>query len=193
MCYNVITGSAPSYLYEQLNLYCPSHSSSDTRMLKLQHCNHKTHGFRTFSCFGPHIGNNLPQDIRHSATLSSFKSKLKTFLYSEYFSYATLSITPISLYSVLLCVCVCVCVCVCARIFCVVTLEPLSTLCVSFFYLFFFTLHIFIADNISILMYIMCVILCLFSALSRRVGTLQISIIIIINYYEVEDQYCMYY
>ena len=38
--------------------------------------------------------------------------------------------------------------------------------------------YIFIADNIS--MYIMCVILCLFSALSLRVGTLQISIIIII-------------
>ena len=33
-------------------------------------------------------------------------------------------------------------------------------------------------DNISISMYIMCV--CLFSALSRRVGSLQISIIIII-------------
>ena len=44
--------------------------------------------------------------------------------------------------------------------------------------LFCFT-YIFIADNISISMYIMCVILCLFSALSRRVGALQISIIII--------------
>ena len=32
----------------------------------------------------------------------------------------------------------------------------------------------------SISMYIMCVILCLFRALSRRVSTLQISIIIII-------------
>ena len=41
-------------------------------------------------------------------------------------------------------------------------------------------IYIFIADNISISMYIMCVILCLFSALSRRVGTLQISIIIIV-------------
>ena len=38
----------------------------------------------------------------------------------------------------------------------------------------------FIADNISISMYIMCVILCLLSALSRRVGALQICIIIII-------------
>ena len=41
-------------------------------------------------------------------------------------------------------------------------------------------LYIFIADNISILMYIMCVILCLFSALSRRVGALQMSIILYI-------------
>ena len=40
----------------------------------------------TLSHFGPHIWNNLPQDIRHSATLFSFKSQLKTFLFSEYFS-----------------------------------------------------------------------------------------------------------
>ena len=89
MCYKVITGSAPSYLSELLHLYSPSRSlrsSSDTRMLKIQRFNRKTHGFRTFSQFGPYIWNNLPQDIRHSATLSSFKSQLKTFLFSEYFS-----------------------------------------------------------------------------------------------------------
>ena len=84
MCYN-----APSYISELLHLYSPSRSlrsSSDTRMLKIQRFNRKTHGFRTFSHFGPHIWNNLPQDIRHSATHSSFKSQLKTFLFSEYFS-----------------------------------------------------------------------------------------------------------
>ena len=89
MCYNAITGVAPSYLSEQLHLYSPSHSlrsSSDTRMLKIQRFNCKTHGFCTFSQFGPHIWNNLPQDIRHSASLSSFKSQLKAFLFSEYFS-----------------------------------------------------------------------------------------------------------
>ena len=87
--YNAITGSAPSYLSELLHLYSPSRSlrsSSDTRMLKLQRFNRKAYGFRTFSHFGPHIWNNLPQGIRHSATLSSFKSQLKTFLFSEYFS-----------------------------------------------------------------------------------------------------------
>ena len=89
MCYNAITGSAPSYLSELLHLHSPSRSlrsSSDTRMLKIQRFNRKTHGFRTFSHFGPHIWNNLPQDTRHSATLSFFKSQLETFLFSEYFS-----------------------------------------------------------------------------------------------------------
>ena len=84
MCYNAIRGSAPSYLSELLHLYSPSRSlrsSSDTRMLKIQRFNRKTHGYRTFSHFGPHIWNNLPQDIRHSATLSSFKSQLRTFLF----------------------------------------------------------------------------------------------------------------
>ena len=42
--------------------------------------------FLTFSHFGPHIWNNLPQDIRYSAILSYFKSQVKTFLFSEYFS-----------------------------------------------------------------------------------------------------------
>ena len=87
-CYNAITGSASSYLSELLHLYSPSRSLrswSDTRMLKIQRFNRKTHGFRTFSHFGPHIWNNLPKDIRPSATLSSFKSKLKIFLFSEYF------------------------------------------------------------------------------------------------------------
>ena len=83
-CYNDITASAPFYLSELLHLYSPSRSlrsSSDTRMLKLQRLKSKTHGFRTFSHFGPHIWNSLLQDIRHSATLSSFRSKLKTFLF----------------------------------------------------------------------------------------------------------------
>ena len=89
MCYNTITGSDPSYLSELLHLYSPSRSlcsSWDTRMLKLQCFNHKTHGFHTFSYLGPHIWNNLLQNIRHSATLSSFMSKLETFLFAEYFS-----------------------------------------------------------------------------------------------------------
>ena len=60
--------------------------------------------------------------------------------------------------------CVCVCVCVCGIVF--------KNPCHIFFLSFLITF--------SISMYIMCV--CLFSALSRTVGALQISIIIIIEF-----------
>ena len=73
---------------ELLHVYTPSRtlrSSSDTRILKIQQYKCKTHGVHTFSCFGPHIWNSLPQDLRHCSTLSSFKAKLKIFLFSQYF------------------------------------------------------------------------------------------------------------
>ena len=73
---------------ELLHVYTPSHtlcSSSDTRMLEIQQYKRKTHGFHTFSCFGTHIWNSLPQDLRHCSTLSPFKAKLKTFLFSQCF------------------------------------------------------------------------------------------------------------
>ena len=82
MCFSAINGSGPAYLSELLHVYTPSRtlrSSSDTRMLEIQQYKRKTHGFRTFSCFGLHIWNSLPQDLRH------FKAKLKTFLFSQYF------------------------------------------------------------------------------------------------------------
>ena len=66
MCFSAISGSGPAYLSELLHVYtpyCTLRSSSDKR---------KTHGFLTFSCFGPHIWNSFPQDLRHCSTLSSF-------------------------------------------------------------------------------------------------------------------------
>ena len=88
MCFSAINGSCPAYLSELLHVYTPSRTlrfSSDTRMLEIQQYKRKTHGFRTISCFGPHILNSLPQDLRHCSTPSSFKAKLKTFLFSHYF------------------------------------------------------------------------------------------------------------
>ena len=88
MCFNALNGSGPAYISELLHVYTPSRTlrySSDTRMLEIQQYKRKTHGFRTFSCFGPHIWNSLPRDLRHCSTLSSFKAKLKTFLFSQYF------------------------------------------------------------------------------------------------------------
>ena len=62
LCFGAINGSGPAYLYELLHVNTPSHtlrSSSDTCMLKIQQYKRKTRGFRTFSCFGPHILNLL--------------------------------------------------------------------------------------------------------------------------------------
>ena len=73
MCFSAINGSGPAYLSQLLHVYTPSgtlRSSSDTRMLEIQQYN---------------IWNWVPQDLRHCATLSSFKAKLKTFLFSQYF------------------------------------------------------------------------------------------------------------
>ena len=83
MCFNAMNGSGPAYLSELLHVNTPCRtlrSSSDTRMLKIQQYKRKSHGFRAFSCFKPHIWNSLPQDLRHGSTLSSFKAKLKSFL-----------------------------------------------------------------------------------------------------------------
>ena len=126
-CFSAINGFGPAYLSELLHVYTPSHtlrSSSDTHMLEIQQYKCKTHGFRTFSCFGPHIWNSLPQDLRHCSTLSSFKAKLKTFLFSQYFHPNWYQYPVSATVSVCVCVCVgwvgggcvraCVRVCVCA-------------------------------------------------------------------------------
>ena len=111
MCFSAMNGSGPAYLSELLHVYTPSRtlrSSSNTRMLEIQQCKRKIHGFHTFSCFGPVIWNSLPQDLRHCSTLSSFKAKLKTFLFSQYF-HPNLYQYPVSA-TVSVCACVRACV-----------------------------------------------------------------------------------
>ena len=84
ICSSAINVSGAAYIPELLHIYIPSRtlrSFSDTHTLKIQQYKRKTHGFRTFSCFGPHIWNSLPQDLRHCSNLSTFKAKLKTFLF----------------------------------------------------------------------------------------------------------------
>ena len=80
MCFSAISGSGPAYLSELLHVFTPSRtlrSSSDTRMLEIQQYECKTHCFRNFSFFGPHIWNSLPQDLRHCSTLSPLKPNWK--------------------------------------------------------------------------------------------------------------------
>ena len=106
----------------------------------------KTYGFCTFSCFRPHIWNSLPQDLRHYSTSSSFKAKLTTFLFSQYF-HPILYLYPISASVVFVCMRVlCVHACVCVPILipyvteCIVCVQGHDTLTFSFLssFLFFY-------------------------------------------------------
>ena len=76
ICYNVITGTAPPYLSDLLELYTPSrtlHSSADTRIFRIPKSRKRFQGQRAFSFIGPSIWNNLPFSVRHIQTLSAFK------------------------------------------------------------------------------------------------------------------------
>ena len=95
ICYNAITGSAASYLSGLLHLYrsqkrkkSPSRSPLFVRHTHaqnptLQPQNPWLSHFLTL--WPPHLEQSPPRH-RVSATLSSFKSQLKAFLFSEYFS-----------------------------------------------------------------------------------------------------------
>ena len=122
------------YLSKLLHVYTPSRtprSSSDTRLFAINRYKRKQHGFRSFADCGPHTWNDLLFDIRHCDTLSSFKNRLKTHLFSQCYS---LSQTPVlSFFSFCVCVCMraCVCVCACVRacvrpqVFCITTVFVL--------------------------------------------------------------------
>ena len=113
MCFSAINVSGPADLPELLLVYTPSRSSSDTRLLKIQQYKHNTHGFHTFSCFGPHIWNSLKQDLSHCSTLSSFKAELETFLFSQ----PQLISIPSFYYTHCVCdVCASACVRACVRV-----------------------------------------------------------------------------
>ena len=104
-------------------LSCTLRSSFDTCVLKIQQYKRKTLGFRTFSCFGPHIWNSLLWDLRHCPTLSSFIVLKPNWKTSSSHTHSIFIATNIStqflLRSLCVCMCVCVCVCVCVCSVCV--------------------------------------------------------------------------
>ena len=89
LCYHVLTDTAPSYLKEILPKYSnldKLRSASDNRRFAGCGYRRKTHGYRSMQVYGPMFWNSLPQNIRHSPSIESFKSRLKTHLFQEYFS-----------------------------------------------------------------------------------------------------------
>ena len=93
LCFKIISHQAPIYLSELLHLYTPSRqlrSSTDTRMFRIPSFRTKSCGQRSFSYQAPVIWNQLPVSVRHSTSVSSFKSSLKTFPYLKTISSVSL-------------------------------------------------------------------------------------------------------
>ena len=85
-CFHIISGTAPPYLSELLHLYspcCSLCSASDTQIFRVPRVCRRTLGERSFQYIGPVNWNSLSFSVRHATSLSSFKSKLKTHLFSS--------------------------------------------------------------------------------------------------------------
>ena len=80
--------SGPSYLSEILDIYVPKRSlrsSADDRNLVTPRSNLVKYGDRRFSVQAPKNWNALPYEIRHSNSITSFRSSLKTHLFKNNF------------------------------------------------------------------------------------------------------------
>ena len=82
-------GNLPPYLSSCLSVYTPFRtlrSSSDEEFFSCAKWKIEGFGYRSFSVHVPLVWNSLPPHIRHSCSLSQFKTSLQTFLYTSAFS-----------------------------------------------------------------------------------------------------------
>ncbi len=88
LTYKALNGLAPAYLTSLLSHYNPSRSlrSQNSGLLVVPRIAKSTKGGRAFSYLAPKLWNSLPDNVRGSDTLSLFKSRLKTHLFSQAFT-----------------------------------------------------------------------------------------------------------
>ncbi|KAL0150403.1 hypothetical protein M9458_054220 [Cirrhinus mrigala] len=87
LTYKALNSLAPAYLTSLLPRYNPSRSlrSQNSGLLVVPRIAKSTKGGRAFSHLAPKLWNSLPDNVRGSDTLSLFKSRLKTHLFSQAF------------------------------------------------------------------------------------------------------------
>ena len=83
LCYHCHSRTAPSYVTEMMHIE-PSHTRSSSYTMPL--LNRPAHskatlGDRSFSFASSSVQNSIPNDVRCAPSLSSFKSRLKTYLF----------------------------------------------------------------------------------------------------------------
>ena len=86
--YKALHGLAPDYLANLLTFYKPVRTLRSSRSINLfvPRSRTSTYGDRSFACVSPRLWNKLPDFIRHSETLDSFKTRLKTHLFKIAFN-----------------------------------------------------------------------------------------------------------
>ena len=86
LVYKALNGLGPKYISDLLPRYEPPRPlrSSGTGLLSVPRVKTK-YGEAAFSHYAPQIWNKLPESCMSAATLTSFKSKLKTFLFATAF------------------------------------------------------------------------------------------------------------
>ncbi len=87
LAYKALNGLAPVYLTSLLSRYNPSRSlrSQTSGLLVVPRIAKSTKGGRAFSYLAPKLWNSLPDNVQGSDTLSLFKSRLNTHLFSQAF------------------------------------------------------------------------------------------------------------
>ena len=87
LVFKVLNGLGPLYLSELLEPYIPNRNlrSAKKKLLVVPKYNLKTYGYRAFSHRAPTLWNTLSHDIRQVDLLETFKSKLKTHLFRQFF------------------------------------------------------------------------------------------------------------
>ena len=78
-----LNGTAPKYLRDLLILYQPNRilRSIDKKLLAVPSYNLERYGRRAFSVAAPILWNRLPDKLRNTVCIDTFKKELKTFLF----------------------------------------------------------------------------------------------------------------
>ena len=87
LCYQIITGTAPQYLADLVQICVPSrslHSPSNDRTFRLIF-KRQQNGGRGFCFSGVQTWSSLSFAVRHSPSLSAFKTGLKIHLFTQSF------------------------------------------------------------------------------------------------------------
>ncbi len=85
--YKILFYLAPVYQTNLLSRYNPTRSlrSQNSGLLVVPRIAKSTKGGRTFSYLAPKLWNSLPDNVQGSDTLSLFKSRLNTYIFSQAF------------------------------------------------------------------------------------------------------------